>query len=70
MTEIVDDGRNGLHFTAGDESDLASKIKYLWTNFTEAEKMGRCARKDYEEKYSPERNYLLLNEIYESVVKA
>ena len=69
MAEIVNDGINGLHFTAGDAKDLAEKIKFLWENPSEVERMGKEARKSYEEKYSPERNYQLLSGIYSSLIK-
>lgn len=69
MTEIVQDGKNGLHFNAGDENDLAQKIRFLWENSSQSERMGKEARKSYEEKYSSDRNYDLLKGVYDSLVK-
>ena len=57
MAEIVNDGFTGLHFTAGDASDLASKVDWAWTHPQEMEEMGVNGRLEYETKYTPERNY-------------
>lgn len=65
LEEIVQDGRTGLHFSAGDSKDLAAKVEWAWTHPTEMEEMGRAARREYENKYTPERNYEALLQIYE-----
>ncbi len=65
MAEIVEDGRTGLHFTAGDRADLAAKVEWAWTHPREMEEMGRAARAEYEAKYTAERNYHMLMDIYE-----
>ena len=62
--EIVESGKTGLHFHPGDAADLALKAEWLWTHKNEAEAMGRAARGEYEAKYTPERNYELLMNIY------
>jgi glycosyltransferase involved in cell wall biosynthesis len=69
MVEIVDDGRTGLHFTAGDSDDLASKIDWAWTHEKEMQEMGKAARKEYEDKYTPEHNYEMLMDIYNLAMK-
>jgi len=65
--EIVADGRTGLYFTAGDPDDLAAKVTWAWTRPGEMRAMGHAARGEYEAKYTPERNYKMLMEIYERV---
>jgi glycosyltransferase involved in cell wall biosynthesis len=65
MQEIVNDGRTGLHFKAGDPHDLSVKVEWAWSRPDLTETMGREARADYESKYTPERNYQLLMAIYE-----
>jgi glycosyltransferase involved in cell wall biosynthesis len=65
MAEIVADGETGLHFTAGDDGDLAAKVEWAWTHPKEMEEMGRAARREYETKYTPEINYKQLMEIYQ-----
>jgi len=65
MQEIVEDGRTGLHFTPGDADDLAAKVDWAWTHPDEMQEMGRAARAEYEFKYTGERNYQMLMEIYQ-----
>jgi glycosyltransferase involved in cell wall biosynthesis len=70
MEEIVADGRTGLHFTPGDADDLAAKVEWAWTHPHEMEEMGREARAEYEAKYTAERNYTLLMEVYQRALAA
>jgi glycosyltransferase involved in cell wall biosynthesis len=67
MEEIVADGRTGLHFNPGDPADLAAKIAWAWGHPDEMHEMGKAARREYETKYTAERNYTLLMEIYHKV---
>ncbi len=69
MEEIVADGRTGLHFTPGDAADLTTKIVWAWAHERETEEMGREARREYEKKYTAERNYLMLTEIYRRAIE-
>lgn len=69
MQEIVQDGRTGLHFTPGDAADLAAKIEWACQHPQEMKTMGQEARREYELKYTAERNYQLLMEIYRSQLK-
>lgn len=64
MKEIVEDGRTGLHFTPGDAQDLAEKVEWAWHHPEQMRQMGREARLEYESKYTEEKNYPLLMEIY------
>jgi glycosyltransferase involved in cell wall biosynthesis len=68
--EIVEDGRTGLHFTPGDPDDLAAKVEWAWTHPEEMAEMGRAARAEYEAKYTAERNYQMLMEIYQKALGA
>ncbi len=65
MAEIVEDGRTGLHFTAGDSADLASKVEWAWTHPERMREMGEEARREYEKKYTAEKNYPMLMDIYQ-----
>jgi glycosyltransferase involved in cell wall biosynthesis len=69
MQEIVEDGRTGLHFTAGDADDLAAKVDWAWNHPEHMHSMGKEARHEYEAKYSAEKNYPLLMNIYERVIR-
>jgi glycosyltransferase involved in cell wall biosynthesis len=68
MADIVDDGRTGFLFAPGDPADLAQKVSELWNDPRGCEAMGRAARQEYEEKYTPERNYEMLMSIYSDVI--
>ena len=67
--EIVKDGVTGLHFTAGDSADLTSKVQWAWVHPREMAEMGRNARREYEAKYTAERNYEMLMDIYQRAIE-
>lgn len=69
MQEIVADGRNGLHFTAGDAADLASKTRQ-WQQLAEAGRqvIGHTARSDYERLYTPLVNTRKLLDVYRALL--
>ena len=69
MAEIVEDGITGLHFEPGNPHDLARKVQWLHDHPEECRQMGENARRDYEAKYTPERNYEMLMRIYEEVIE-
>jgi len=68
MGEIVKDGYNGLHFTPGNAEDLAAKVQWAWEHREQIKEMGQKARKEYEARYTAERNYQLLMDIYQRVI--
>jgi len=70
VMEVLEEGKTGLHFAVGDPNDLASKVLWAWTHVKQMEVMGRTARAEYESKYTAERNYQLLMEIYSRVRSA
>ena len=70
LGEVVQHGRTGLHFTAGNCDDLAEKVEWAWTHCEQIEQMGRLARLEYERKYTAERNYRTLMRIYDQVLDA
>ncbi|PYV70180.1 MAG: glycosyl transferase family 1 [Acidobacteria bacterium] len=69
MQEIVHDERTGLHFTPGDADDLARKVEWAWAHPDEMREMGQNARAEYEAKYTPERNYKMLMNVYEQATQ-
>jgi glycosyltransferase involved in cell wall biosynthesis len=68
MQEIVEDGRTGLHFNPGHAEDLAAKVEWAWNHPERMQEMGREARQEYETKYTAEKNYPMLMEIYRHAV--
>jgi len=65
MAEMINHGRTGLHFEPGNFQDLADKVFWANEHPNEMERMGRNARAEYEAKYTPEKNYNMLMNIYE-----
>ncbi|HYD78482.1 MAG TPA: glycosyltransferase family 4 protein [Paucimonas sp.] len=70
FADIVTDGVNGLLFKPGDAHALAAKIAWAERHPAAMLAMGRAARRDYEAKYTPQRNHALLMSIYEDAIKA
>ncbi len=68
MAEMVQDGRTGLYFNPGDTEDLAKKVAWAWTHPEEMAEMGRAARAEYEAKYTAEKNYAQMIDIYRGVI--
>jgi glycosyltransferase involved in cell wall biosynthesis len=64
MAEIVEEERTGLLFGPGDAQDLAAKVEWAWLHPKEMAEMGRQARREYEAKYTAERNYEMLMDVY------
>ena len=68
MAEIVENGVTGLHFEAGNSKDLAEKVQWMHDHPDECRQMGNNARKVYLEKYTPEKNYEMLMDIYQQAI--
>lgn len=69
MNEIVEDGRTGLTFAPGDPEDLAEKVEAAWSDPRRMQLMGKEARQEYESKYTAEKNYPVLMEIYQRALE-
>lgn len=69
MIEIIEDERLGLLFTPADPVDLAAKVGWAWAHREELARMGADARLEYEARYTGERNYQMLMEIYTSAIE-
>lgn len=69
LAEIVRDGRTGLHFTPGDAADLRAKIEWAIAHPGEMARMGRHARLEYDERYTPQRTLAQLETLYQTVVR-
>lgn len=68
-SEIVIDHKTGLQFKSGNSSDLAAKINWAWNNPDVMCEMGLNAREEYEMKFTAEKNYTQLIEIYQKVIE-
>jgi glycosyltransferase involved in cell wall biosynthesis len=69
MAEIVSDGHNGLHFTAGDADDFIRCITWAVENPDQLERLGGNSRRTYQEKYCADINYRQLLDIYQHVCR-
>jgi len=67
---IVEEGRTGLHFNAGDAGDLADKVTWAWDRPDQMRSMGKAARAEYERMYTAEKNYPILMRIYDSACES
>jgi glycosyltransferase involved in cell wall biosynthesis len=68
IDEVVDEGRTGLLFRAGDPAHLAEKIAWALGHDEQLQSMGKSARAKFEENFSADKNYTRLMEIYERVI--
>lgn len=56
IPEIVENGKSGLLYRAGDAEDLREKIRWMFDNQEQAGRMGQRARRFVQQRFSPE-NY-------------
>lgn len=69
FAELVEDGRTGLLFDPGNAQDLAAKMQWAESHPEEMRRMGEAALREYQLRYTPERNYAMLMEIYEDAIR-
>ncbi len=67
---IVEEGKSGLLFEAGNVGELAQRIQSLVDRPAEAERMGQYGRRLTETKYGPEQGYDNLTKIFSQVQAA
>jgi len=68
MAELVQDGCTGLLFNPGDPVDLAAKVAWAFAHREELADMGHRARGEFRSKYTAERNYKFLSDIYQTLL--
>jgi glycosyltransferase involved in cell wall biosynthesis len=64
MAERVEHHRSGFLFRPGDAEDLARQVRWAFEHPAELQFMRAAARREYEQKYTAERNYKMLIDIY------
>ena len=69
LASLVDPGRTGLLFRPGDPEDLADKVQRALDHPAKLANMSQEARSEFENKYTAERNYERLLDIYESATE-
>jgi glycosyltransferase involved in cell wall biosynthesis len=65
LATLVDEGRTGLLFDAGDAADLARVLRWANEHPGKMGEMGRQARAVYDAEYTPERGYDRLVAVYD-----
>jgi glycosyltransferase involved in cell wall biosynthesis len=68
IPELIDEGKDGLLFTPGDEDELVSCLRRLWNDPEETRRMGLKGRRKVLERYTPENHYRQLYPLYERLV--
>ena len=68
IEEVVEEGRNGLLFRAGDAASLAEKIEWALAHDQQLPDMGKSARAKFDSAYTSKKSYTRLMEIYERVL--
>jgi glycosyltransferase involved in cell wall biosynthesis len=69
MSSLIQHRRTGLHFRAGDADDLVAQVRYARTHPAEFQEMRLAARKEFETKYTAERNHEMLLNIYHTAIQ-
>lgn len=65
MREIVTHQHTGLHFDPTSSEQLSDMVAWAWEHAPRMQAMGTAARREFELKYTAERNHSLLMDIYQ-----
>lgn len=68
QAEIVDHKKTGLHFETGSKKSLMEAVERFESNKQKQKEMSLAARREYEEKYTPEINRSKMKSIYQKLV--
>jgi glycosyltransferase involved in cell wall biosynthesis len=68
MSDLVRHGDTGLLFRPGDSRHLADQVEWALAHPDEMREMGVRARREYENRYTPEVNYGLLMDVYQTAM--
>jgi glycosyltransferase involved in cell wall biosynthesis len=69
MSSLIGHRRTGLHFRPGDPKALATQVTWALGHPAQLKRMRMAARAEYEDKYSAERNYQMLSNIYRTAIE-
>lgn len=69
MESVIEHGRTGLHFNPGKVEELAARVEWAFAHPMELELMRREARAEFEARYTAERNYQALMEVYQMAME-
>lgn len=68
QSSLIDHGRTGLHFRPGDADDLIAQVEWAFAASDRLSLMRKAARAEFEEKYTAEKNYQMLMDIYQQAI--
>ncbi|MGA9753195.1 MAG: glycosyltransferase, partial [Acidobacteriota bacterium] len=69
MAELVEEGRSGTRFEAGDPHSLLEAVRAAWEAPEHLQAMGQGARKLFDERYTADANHEMLMAIYQEAVE-
>jgi glycosyltransferase involved in cell wall biosynthesis len=69
VPSLIDDGRNALGFSPGDEVVLAEQIRRIFINSDLANQLSKAGRKTALSRYSPEPIVKRMTEIYRAIAR-
>jgi len=70
ITEFIEPHKDGLHFTPGDDNQLADSINLLLDNRDKIVEMGNNAREKAEKNFAPEEHYRWITGVYERIINS
>lgn len=70
VPELVSDNQTGILFEAGNSRDLADKARWMWEHPAEVNTMGRNGQSLVEKRFTPERCYATLMDVYGKLVNS
>lgn len=70
LADLVEEGKTGVQFEAGNLADLADKVCFLFANPGLLWQMRKACREEYEKKYTAETNYAILTGIYSTALNS
>lgn len=70
IAELVEHGRTGWHFKAGDAQDLACQVEFALAHPQALQQMRREVRFEFDSKYTAKQNYQQLMNIYQLACKS
>lgn len=65
IAELIDSGRTGLLYDPNSPTDLVTQVEWMLSHPSQLAKMRQEARAEFEAKYTAERNYQYLIDIYD-----
>jgi glycosyltransferase involved in cell wall biosynthesis len=68
LAALVEEGKTGLQFESGNASELARKVRFLFSNRELLQQMRQASREEYEKKYTAGTNYAILFDIYRTAL--